>query len=126
VKSEDKTERDPAQPITIRLPLSVIARFEAEARQRGLSRSEYVRVILLDVKPSQEPPQQGNPRDPAEFLEIVHAVNRAGRSIEIVARAIDRAAKKEGLTSPVLDTVVWRLASVDAALREGLNVGCKN
>ena len=120
MKSLEKPDSELVLPVTVRLPKSVIERLESAAAGQGMTRSEYVRALLLDVRLQQSSTLLAASKDRAGSLKVLCEINRAGRQLEGAVRILERAEVGGHLDNDAVDRAAAQIASVDSALREAL------
>jgi Arc/MetJ-type ribon-helix-helix transcriptional regulator len=126
VSSSKKPELEVVLPVTVRLPKSVIERLESAAVGQGITRSEYVRALLVEAQPPNPSTLSSSSKDRTAIIRILREINRAGRQIESVVRILERAANGGSLNNGTVDRAAVEIASVDSTLREALAHAVKN
>jgi hypothetical protein len=120
VRSSKKPDSEVVLPVTVRLPKSAIEQLESAAAGQGVTRSEYVRALLVEPRLPKIPKLSPTSRDRMVSIKILSEINRAGRQIESAVLILERAAEAGRLNNDIVDRAAVEIASFDSALREAL------
>lgn len=126
MRSSKKPESEVVLPVTVRLPQSAIERLESAAAALGVTRSEYVRALLLEERRPKLSTLSSISGDRMVNIKILSEINTAGRRIESAVRILERAADGGYLGNAAINRAAVEIASIDSQLREALSHVAQN